>query len=120
MKMEFSTAWKGSKKPRKQRNYVRNAPLHIKGSFLHSPVSKDLQKTMKIKTIRVKKGDKVKVTRGQFKGVVGLVEKVNTRSSRVYVAKAELVKKDGSKVKYPLHASKVEIVEFEQKGKRRV
>jgi len=34
MKKIFSTHWKASKQPRKQRKYRAKAPLHIKRKFL--------------------------------------------------------------------------------------
>jgi large subunit ribosomal protein L24 len=116
----FSTVWKSSKRVAKQRKYVFNAPLHIRGKFLSASVSSELQKKHNVKTLRVKKGDKVKVLRGQFKGLLAQVESVDTQSSRVFLPKAEIIKKDGAKVKYPIHASNVQIVELGGNDKRRL
>ena len=46
MKSVFSKTWVRSKQPRKQRKYVANAPLHIKGKMVRAHLSKDLQKNM--------------------------------------------------------------------------
>jgi len=107
MKSVFSLSWLSSSQPRKQRKYVFNAPLHTRGDFLHARLSKELQKKHSIRSLRVRKGDKVSVMRGQFKGKVGLVERVDLGRSRIYVAGVEMVKKEGGKVSYPLHASNV-------------
>jgi len=109
MKKLFSTHWKSSTQPRKQRKFVFNAPLHIKGKFLHASLSKDLRNEYSIRSLRVRKGDKVKILSGEFKGLVGAVELVNLKKSFVYVEKAERMRKDGTKSFYPLHASKLQI-----------
>ncbi len=116
----FSTSWKSSTRVAKQRKYAYNAPLHLRGKKLNASVSKDLQTKHKVKTLRVRTGDKVKVLRGQFKGLIGGVESVDLGDARVFVLKAEIVKKDGSKVKYPIHASNVEILELGKSDKKRL
>jgi len=44
MKQKFSTTWKASKQPRKQRKYSANAPLHIKRKMLSANLSKTLER----------------------------------------------------------------------------
>ncbi|MEM2130983.1 MAG: 50S ribosomal protein L24 [Candidatus Woesearchaeota archaeon] len=116
----FSTSWKSSKKPKKQRKYLYNAPLHIKAKFLHAHLSDELAKKTGKKAIRVRTGDKVKVMKGQFKGIVGDVEKVFTKTSKVYINGVEIQKKDGTKVKYPIHASNIMIIEMKTSDKLRL
>lgn len=113
MKSAFSTNWKKSVQPRKQRKFRANAPLHIKGKFLNAPLSKELNKKYSVRSMRVKKGDKVKVLRGQFKGAVGKVEKVSLKYEYVHIAKVETTKKDGSKKFYPVNPSNVVILELD-------
>ena len=64
MKAKFSTAWKSSVKPRKQRKYNYNAPLHLRGSQLHVHLSKELRQKHGVRALRVRVGDTVKVLRG--------------------------------------------------------
>ncbi len=120
MKTRFSTAWKGSSQPRKQRKYRVNAPLHIQGTFLSAPLIKDLRVKHGVRTIRVRVGDKVRVLRGQFKGREGKVERVSLKESTLIINKVEQTKRDGNtKVPYPVHASNVAIVELDLTDKRR-
>ncbi len=119
MKKLFSTSWKSSKQPRKQRKYVYNAPLHIKHKLLAAHLSKALREKMKRRSIPVRKGDKVKVSRGQFAGKEGKISKVMLRKSKVYVDGVEMIKKDGTKVFYPLHPSNLIITELNMEDKRR-
>jgi large subunit ribosomal protein L24 len=116
---EFSTIWKRSKKPRKQRKYRYNAPLHIKGKFMHAHLSKELRQKYGTRSLRVRVSDKVKVLRGQYKGLVGKVEKVNLAYNYIYVEKAEFTKKDGTTLKYPINPSNVVILDIETDDKTR-
>ncbi|MBS3157084.1 50S ribosomal protein L24 [Candidatus Woesearchaeota archaeon] len=119
MKAKFSRAWKGSKKPNKQRKYAANAPLHIKRKMLSSRLSKELTKKYSKRNITVRKGDKVKVVRGNFKNHSGTVEKVLTKLLRVYVEGVHRSKRDGSKAYYPIHPSNLIITELNLGDKKR-
>jgi len=117
--MTWSSSWKASKKPRKQRNYVRNAPLHIRNKLVGSHLSKDLREKLKKRSLRVRKGDKIKVMIGQHKGKSGPVEKVDTKRMKVYITGIEFVKKDGSKSLYPVNPSNLLIQDIAE-DKRRI
>lgn len=120
MKAKHSIAWIASSQRRKQRKYRYNAPLHIKGKFMNAPVVKELAAKNGVKTMRVRVGDKVRILRGQFKGREGKVDRVDLKSTKVFVEKVVLLKKDGAtKVPYPIHPSNVMIVEFDATDKRR-
>ena len=120
MKKLFSTHWKSSKQPRKQRKYIAKAPLHLKHKFLGAHLSKELNAKYKIKTLPVRKDDEVIIKRGQFKGIKGKIEKVNLRKTRIFVVGAQQNKRDGNKVFYPIHPSNVIITELNLKDKERV
>lgn len=119
MKKKFSRAWKASSQPRKQRKYRYQAPKHIQGRFMHSMLSKELRKKHNMRSIRVRKGDKVRLMRGQAKGKEGRVERVNVRDQKVFVERIELYKKDGSKALRPVHPSNIMIIELIE-DKRRI
>lgn len=115
----WSKSWKSSKKPRKQRKYVYNLPLHIRKSVLSATLSKDLRKKYGKKSMPARTGDKVKVLRGQFKKKTGKISKVNLNRIRIHIEGVENVKKDGSKVPYPVHPSNVMIMELNMEDKER-
>ncbi len=119
MRKVFSKTWKSSKKPRKQRKYSIKAPLHIKGKFLNTNLSKDLRKKYGKRNIRIRKGDKVKIMRGQFKKKEGKVERVDTKKRVIFVSKIEVEKKDGSKAQKPINPSKCMITELNLDDKKR-
>ena len=107
MKKKFVSSWIRSKQPRKQRKYRANAPKHIIHKFLGAKLSKELRQKYTKKTIPVRTGDTVKIARGQFKGRSGKVESVDTKKSKVFVAGIEVIKKEGTKTRYSVHASNV-------------
>lgn len=111
MKAAFSLSWIKSKSPRKQRKYRFNAPLHIRGKFMHARLSKDLATKFNKRSATVKKGDKVKLMRGQWKGTEGTVDRVNRAYEKIYVEGVTIAKKDGSTSFYPIHPSNVMIIE---------
>jgi large subunit ribosomal protein L24 len=116
--MKWNTTFSGSVKPGKQRKFVRNAPLHIKSTLLGSHLSKDLRQKLKKRSLRVRKGDKVKVLRGQHKGKTGTVDRVDTNRMKVFITGIEFPKKDGSKAMYPIHPSKLLIQELHADKRR--
>ena len=116
---KFSNKWKSSRKPRKQRKYQFNAPLHSKYKFLAAKLSKELAKKYEIKRIEARKGDKVKLMRGQFSGTIGKINRVNISETRIYIDGVERTKIDGSKAFYPVHPSNVMIVDLAAEDKRR-
>ncbi|RME77651.1 50S ribosomal protein L24 [Candidatus Woesearchaeota archaeon] len=118
MKKLFSTKWKSSKQPRKQRKFRARAPLHIKQKFMGAHLSKELREKHNTRSLPVRSGDKVKVMIGQFKGKEGKVDRVSRIKGKIYVTGCELVKRDGSTVPYPIHPSNVMITELAEDKKR--
>lgn len=119
MKKTFSTSWKSSKKPRKQRKYGIKAPLHIKGKFLNATLSKELRKKYGKRSFRVKKGDKIKIMRGNFRKKEGTIEKVDIKKGIVNIIKMETEKKEGSKIPRPIRPSNIMIIELNIDDKKR-
>ena len=104
-----------SKQPRKQRKSRYTAPIHARGHFLHAPLSPDLRKQYGTRSIRVVKGDTVKVLRGNFAGESGLVDDVDGRQCVLYVHGVTSTKADGSEVPRPVNPSNVQITKVNLK-----
>ena len=119
MKKKFSTAWKSSTQPRKQRKYRFNAPLHIKKSFMHSHLAKELRQKYLLRSVGLKTGDKVKIMRGQFKGKTGKVERIDVKKTRVFITGIDVIKKDGSKTFFSFNPSNLLITELNLDDKKR-
>ncbi|MFH1210921.1 MAG: 50S ribosomal protein L24 [archaeon] len=116
---KWSNSWKGSTKRKKQIKYVKKAPLHKRKNFMTATLSKDLRKKYSRRTLTVRKGDKVKVMRGQFRKTTGKITEVDTQRQKVYIEGVELIKKDGSKAMYPVHPSNIMITEPNMEDRKR-
>ena len=111
--------WKSSTQPRKQRKYRANVPLHARVSLVAVHLAKELRTSLGKRAIPVRKGDKVKICRGQFKGKIGKVERVDLKELLVYVSGAETLRKEGGKSLYPLQPSNLIILEASLDDKQR-
>ncbi len=118
MKSKFSTSWKASKQPRKQRKYLANAPLHLRKKFVNVNLSKELRKKLGKRNIQLKKGDKIKIMRGEFKGQTGKVLEVSVKKSFVVAEGIQAKKRDGSKANVKLQPSNLQIIELSERVKK--
>jgi large subunit ribosomal protein L24 len=109
-----------SSQPRKQRKARYTAPSHVSTKFLNAPLAEALKEKYKKKTLRVVKGDTVKITRGDFVGDEGLVDAVDTRKSKLVIHGVSSTKADGTEVPRPVDASNVQITKLNLADKRRV
>ena len=116
----WSVSWKSSKKPVKQRVFRYRAPLHIKSEFLNVHLSKELRNKFKFRSIRVRVGDTVKVMRGNSRGKVGKVERVDVRKEKVFITGFSVQRRDGSPSLVSFNPSNLLIQEFSVSDKRRV
>jgi large subunit ribosomal protein L24 len=97
------------KNPGKQRKKIFNAPAHLRHKLMSSPLSSELAASRGAKTLPVRKGDTVRIQRGDNKGFEGKVSRVDTRSYRIYIEGFTREKVDGTNIFLPVHPSKVEI-----------
>jgi len=105
--------------PRKQRKFFFKAPLHIKQKMIRAKLSDELIRQYGIKRFSIRKGDVVRILRGDFREHEGKVVRVDLKKVRIYVEGVTLTKADGSSVLRPIHPSKVEIIKFDLSDKRR-
>jgi len=99
-------------KPRTQRKWRANAPLHIKQHMLHAHLSKDLRAALKKRAVRVRKGDKVKVMRGLFEGKEGKVIDVDLIKRKIRIEGMTHRKAKGQEILMPIDPSNVMIIEM--------
>jgi large subunit ribosomal protein L24 len=117
----FSISWKSSVRPAKQRKYAAKAPLHIKHKMMAAHLTKELRLKYKKRSFPVRKGDKVKIMNGKFRGVIGEIERVDSKKQRVFVKGAEIQKKEGApKIFRAVHPSKLQIITLNLDDKKRI
>lgn len=119
MKSRFTKTWKASKQPRRQRKYRYNAPIHIKRKFLSVNLSKDLRTKFGTRNVIIKKGDKVKILRGNFKSQESKVSDINLKKGIVYLDGMENTRREGSKSRIPFQPSNLQIVDLDLSDKIR-
>jgi large subunit ribosomal protein L24 len=119
MKSQFSKTWNSSVQPRKQRKFRHNAPLNVKRKFLTVNLAKDLREKHNARNIKIRKGDKVKVLRGNYRTKTGTVDRIDITNLKIYVTGIEISKKDGSKAKVPLNPTNLQITELKLDDKKR-
>ena len=74
-----------SKQPRKQRKALYTAPLHKKQKFVSAKLSDELQEEFGKRSLTVRKGDVVRLLRGDNTGHEGKVEGVELKSGLLKV-----------------------------------
>lgn len=119
MKNKWSKHWRESKQPRKQRKYRYNAPLHVAREFLNSHLSRDLRKKYGLRAVIVRKGDRARIMRGQFKGRMGAIENVDVKNCRIAVEGATYTAREGKKKPYLIHPSNIIILELNLEDRKR-
>jgi len=109
-----------SKKPRKQRKYLKEAPLHVRRKMISAHLSKELRAKYKKRSIPVRVGDEVKILRGEFKGKTGKVKRVDTKKYKIYIEGITKKRTVGTEYMVPIHPSNVEIIKLNLEDKKRV
>jgi len=74
---------------------------------ISAPLSKELREKYGTRTVRVRKGDTIRVVRGDYKNVEGKVDRVDPGNGFIYVENVTGEKVDGSKYLVPLKSSKI-------------
>lgn len=105
--------------PRKQRRLVRNSGQHAHRSMLRCRLDDSLREEYGLRSLGIKKGDLVRIMRGQFRDTEGKVLGVDYRAIRVLVDGASTTKSDGKEAKIPLHPSSLMLVKLELNDERK-
>jgi len=108
-----------AQQPRRQRKARYNAPLHIRHKFMGAPLSEELRDKYGKRSLPLRKGDTVKVMRGDDKGKEGKVRSVDLKNEEITVEGVVVARSDLSEVPRPIHPSNVMITKLELKDKLR-
>jgi len=101
-----------SAQPRKQRKRLYNAPLHKLPTLMSAHLSPELREKYGRRSFPVRVGDRVRIMRGEFKGVEGKITKVDRERQMVYIENVTIKKVDGTTVQRPIHVSNIMITEL--------
>src|SRR5213594_932925 len=106
-----------TKQPRKQRKALAEATWHRRRKLMSAHLSEDYLDERKRKLPRalpLRKGDIVKVMRGEYRGREGKVASVDYRKIRITVEELTYAKADKSQIAKPIHPSNVLIKKLDE------
>ena len=108
-------------KPTKMRNkQIYYATSKVKSVQTACSLSTELRKKFKKRSVRIVKGDTVKILRGEFYGTAGKVTKILTRKNSITVDGVKREKVKGEKIDVPIHATNVVITALNDDDKWRM
>ena len=93
---------------------------HKREKLLGANLSENLREQYNKRSMRVIKGDTVRILRGEYVGIEGKVEKVNTEKSTLSIEGVQREKIRGGKVKVQIHASNVQIISLNTDDEYRI
>uniref|UniRef100_A0ABK0LEZ6 Ribosomal protein L26, pseudogene 1 n=1 Tax=Rattus norvegicus TaxID=10116 RepID=A0ABK0LEZ6_RAT len=83
----------------KNRKCHFNAPSHIRRKIMSSPLSKELRQKYNVRSMPIRKDDKVQVVRGHYKGQqIGKVVQVYRKKYIIYIERVQREKANGTTV----------------------
>src|SRR4030067_2893252 len=85
------------------------APAHLRHKIMSARLSPELVKSRGAKTLPVRKGDTIRIMRGDHAGFEGKIQRVDLSEYRVYVEGLTREKVDGTAIFVSVHPSKVMI-----------
>ncbi len=110
--MKVNSMSLGVTKPSKQRKMLYQSPAHRLRKLLTAPLSEELHKSQGRRSFPVRKGDTVKIVRGDFAGIEGKITKMDTHKQRIFVEGVTREKVAGTSTNVSVHASKVRITKL--------
>jgi large subunit ribosomal protein L24 len=98
-------------KPSKTRlKEIYDASTHRRSRYLGATLSPDLRSQYGTRSVRVTKGDSVKVLRGEYKGIEGKITEVYTENGRLAIEGIQREKVRGGNIPVLIHSSNVMVV----------
>ena len=100
-------------KPSKQRRLAALATEKDLQRQMRGNLSEKLREKYGIRSVSVRKGDTVKILRGDFAGIEGKVIETDRRSQRVTVEGVTREKVSGEQTRVPVHVSKITVTSLD-------
>lgn len=106
-------------KPSKQRRQAALATEKDLQRQMRGNLSEKLREKYGIRSVSVRKGDTVKILRGDFAGIEGKVIETHRRSQRVTVEGVTREKVSGEQTRVPVHVSKITVTSLDMSDRWR-
>jgi large subunit ribosomal protein L24 len=101
-----------SSKPSKKRAALYKTPTHRIRKLLSASLSTELKTSQGRNSYPVRKGDTVKILRGDFAGIEGKITRVDTKKQRLFVEGVSRETVAGTSTNVSVHSSKVTITKL--------
>jgi large subunit ribosomal protein L24 len=101
-----------SAKPSKQRAALYSSHANRRHRNLSASLSTELKTSHGRNSYPVRKGDTVKILRGDFAGIEGKITKIDTKRQRLFVEGVAREKVAGTSTNVSVHSSKVMITKL--------
>ena len=98
--------------PSKQRKAIYEAQGQRLRKLLAAPLSDELRSAQGRRSCPVRKGDTVKIVRGDFAGIEGKVTDIDTHGRRLFVEGVSREMTSGTSTNVSVHSSKVMITKL--------
>ncbi|MCX6804388.1 MAG: 50S ribosomal protein L24, partial [Candidatus Diapherotrites archaeon] len=108
------------KKPGKTRKEQYTMPMHTAAKTVASRLNEKLSKELLCRSIPVRKGDTVKIVRGEFSGKEAKITSVNRKSRKIFVEKIVRKKSNGQEWQVPIDASNVIVIDIDRTDRKRI
>ena len=108
-----------SKKPNKTRKEMYDMPMHKASKQVASHLTEKLKKEFNKRSIPVRKGDTVKIIRGDNFGKEGKITSVDRKSRKIFVEKVVIKKSNGEEKQVAIDASNVVITDVDRTDRKR-
>ena len=103
-----------TRQPRKKRLALYEAGLNEKRKALRMHLSRELRKKMKKRSALPKKGDKVKVLRGEFRKREAKIVEVDVGAGKVYLEGVVAKRQGGKEMPAAIEPSNCMLVEWQE------
>jgi len=105
--MKFSKTISSKRRSQRKKHY--DADSNKRRIIMSSRISKKLWKNYNTKTLPLRKGDEVRISRGIQKGKIGKIVQSSRKGLFVFVNSVTYKKVNGDEAYLPIHPSNVEI-----------
>jgi large subunit ribosomal protein L24 len=101
-----------STQPRKERKTLHNLPVHENRAKIAAHLDEPLLLKYNTRSVTLRKGDTVRVLRGEYAGTSGKIVEINARQRKVTVDGVTVTKADASQKPRPLDPSNLLITKL--------
>ncbi|MHA2336569.1 MAG: 50S ribosomal protein L24 [Candidatus Hodarchaeales archaeon] len=106
-------------RPRKNREVLRKLPYHRRKRLMNVHLSKELREELHTRSLPVRKGDTVIVTKGKNAGWQKKVIKVNLKKMKVQIEGIKTTKTDSTEIFHYIHPSNLVITSLGERDDRK-